>query len=189
MTVEALQAYLQSLEKDYQNIVKASDEKMQHLQKEKHDVHARWCKSQKAKEDDKVEIATLKRKIDVLENKNLQLKCDHQRKIDDLQEEMEFCKKEVDMKYNYQNKIKELQEEIDFREKEIDVQKKVFKRVKLDLRMSDDERHRLEDECTELKGYCCKLEIENKRTKAINETFTQEKEKKETNRHRTRYKR
>ena len=89
MTVDTLQKYLKSLELDYQHTVKETDEKLQCLKREKHDVHKRWYSAKKASEVDKLEISNLKKN-------NLFLKSNHQCKIDDLQEEIEFQKKDIE---------------------------------------------------------------------------------------------
>ena len=48
MTVEALQEYLKSLEKDHQNIIQESEKQIQRLKKEKHELQVKWFKSQKS---------------------------------------------------------------------------------------------------------------------------------------------
>ena len=55
----------------------------------KHDIHKSWYSAKKASEVDKLEISNLKKN-------NLFLKSNHQCKINELQEEIEFQKKEIE---------------------------------------------------------------------------------------------
>ena len=106
MTVDALQEHLTSLELDYQHIVKETDEKIQCLKIEKHNVHKKLHSAMKASEVDKLEISNLKKK-------NLYLKSNHQCEIDNLQEEIDFQQKEIEsQKKEFQEIEKERKKEL-----------------------------------------------------------------------------
>ena len=102
MTVDTLQKYLKSLELDYQHTAKETDEKLQCLKREKHDIHKSWYSAKKASEVDKLEISNLKKN-------NLFLKSNHQCKVNNLQEDIDFRKKEIEsQKKEFHERMKEL---------------------------------------------------------------------------------
>ena len=172
MTVDMLQEHLTSLELDYQRIARETDDKIQCLQKEKHEVHKNWHKAKKSMEVDKLEISNLKKN-------NLFLKSNHQCQINELQEELDASKKEIE---NQKKAFKT-------KEQEIIAELQTMKSQHIELCKKHKE---LENNCNCTKAWNdaymkeCEIKMRIKKEK---EKAGKMKEKKEINRNRTRYKR